>query len=157
MQKIQNFRKLQLPKSLQFIARLVLGGIFIYASMDKIAFPKAFVEIVNNYGILPVSLAKLVAVSLPWLELILGIFLITGIFIRESSFLLSLLILIFTAAIIYKALNGTIGNCGCFSIGSFDETQNIVLIIMRDIFLLLLGITVWWSTRLHDQKIRFNK
>jgi len=143
-------------KPVQFLARLIFGGTFIYASLSKIAFPTAFAEIVNNYGILPSSLSKLAAFSLPWIELILGIFLITGIFIRESAFFLSFLIIIFMAAIIHKALNGTVGDCGCFSIGSLNETQSIVLIITRDVLLLLLGIIVLLSTKFRDLNFKNN-
>ena len=53
---------------IQFLARLLLGGIFIYASIDKIAFPGDFARIIENYGLLPSFVVKPFAILLPWLE-----------------------------------------------------------------------------------------
>ena len=43
----------------QIISRLILGFIFIYASIDKIAFPKKFAKIVQSYKIIPDFLVEL--------------------------------------------------------------------------------------------------
>lgn len=56
-------------------ARLILGAIFVYASIDKILHPDAFAKAVYNYQILPHAFINPTAMVLPWLELILGIFL----------------------------------------------------------------------------------
>ncbi|MCK4385442.1 MAG: DoxX family membrane protein [candidate division Zixibacteria bacterium] len=61
--------------------RLILGGIFIYASPDKITHPEQFAKIVYNYNILPHSLINIFAIIMPWMELICGFFLITRIFV----------------------------------------------------------------------------
>jgi uncharacterized membrane protein YphA (DoxX/SURF4 family) len=61
--------------------RVVLGAVFIFASVDKILHPDAFAVIIKNYQILPVKLISLAAVVLPWLELILGISLIAGVWL----------------------------------------------------------------------------
>jgi len=49
-------------------ARLVMAGIFLYASIDKIAHPAAFAKDIYNYQILPDALINLTALLLPWLE-----------------------------------------------------------------------------------------
>ena len=69
---------------LALAARLILGAVFIYASLDKIAHPAAFAKDVYNYQILPDALISLTAIGLPWLELIIGAFLLIGLF-REGS------------------------------------------------------------------------
>ena len=46
-------------KKVQRAARFILGGVFIYASLDKIAFPREFANIVIRYRILPEKLACL--------------------------------------------------------------------------------------------------
>ena len=48
-------------------ARVILGAVFIYASIDKIRNPEAFAKAVYNYQILPDSLINLTAIALPWL------------------------------------------------------------------------------------------
>ncbi len=52
---------------LTLIARLFLGGVFIYASVDKILHPGDFARAVYNYQILPDGLINLTALALPWL------------------------------------------------------------------------------------------
>ena len=64
--------------------RYVLGGIFIYASLDKIHDPKTFSDLIDNYHITPHSLHNLFALILPWIELLIGISLITGIYFEAS-------------------------------------------------------------------------
>jgi uncharacterized membrane protein YphA (DoxX/SURF4 family) len=96
-------------------ARLILGGIFIYASIDKIAYPAAFAQAVYNYQILPDILVNLTAIVLPWLELVLGVFLVFG-FLREGSASLStLLLIVFLGAMVFNLARGLDINCGCFS------------------------------------------
>ena len=127
-------------KLVQFSARLLLGGVFIYASIDKIAYPKEFAAIVVRYQILPEKLAIYFAFLLPWVELFLGIFVILGFFVRESALSLSFLVLIFITAILIRSLAGPIGNCGCFSITSSGTTQSIAFLIFRDVLFLLCGL-----------------
>src|SRR3990172_10821169 len=70
--------KLFQNKTFVKIARIVLGGIFVYASFDKMANPQDFLKVIENYKILPVQLANPLAIFLPWLELITGLLLIVG-------------------------------------------------------------------------------
>ncbi len=127
-------------KFIQFSARFILGGVFIYASLDKIAYPKEFASIVTRYQILPEKLAIYFAFLLPWIELFLGIFVILGFFVRESAISLSFLVMIFMIAIAIRSLSGPIGNCGCFSITSSGTTQSIAFLIFRDVLFLLCGL-----------------
>ena len=55
---------------LPLLVRLFVGGVFIYASIDKIMHPHGFAELVNNYHILPPYLVNLMAIFLPWLEMV---------------------------------------------------------------------------------------
>ena len=48
--------------------RLVLGFLFLYASLDKILLPSKFAEVIYNYRILPVELLNICAIIVPWLE-----------------------------------------------------------------------------------------
>ncbi len=60
------------------VLRIILGGIFVYASTDKILHPAAFAEMIYNYQIVPDFLINLSALVLPWLELFIGVCLISG-------------------------------------------------------------------------------
>jgi uncharacterized membrane protein YphA (DoxX/SURF4 family) len=124
---------------IQLIARLILGGTFFYASLDKIAFPREFAKIVIKYHILPEKIAAYFAFLLPWIELFLGIFLIIGLLIRESAFVLSFLLLSFMIAITIKTLDGTIENCGCLSTAP-DARTSLGILLGRDLLLLIVSI-----------------
>ncbi|KPL04501.1 MAG: hypothetical protein AMJ73_04165, partial [candidate division Zixibacteria bacterium SM1_73] len=91
-------------KRVVLIFRLVLGITFVYASLDKIAHPDQFAKIVYNYKILPGFLINIFAVTLPWVELLAGLFLILGIFTESASLLISLLLVIFLFAISVNVL-----------------------------------------------------
>lgn len=83
--------------------RLIVAGVLIYAALQKIMAPLEFARLVREYHIIPEQLLNLVAVILPWLELVCGCCLITGIGLRGTAFLLSTLNTIFVLAILYRA------------------------------------------------------
>lgn len=124
---------------LQAACRLALGGIFLYASLDKIAHPRPFAEIIANYAILPDWLVTLPALILPWLELLAGLLLVAGVWTRSAAALLSLLLLAFILALGVNALRGIDVSCGCFST-SAEITENAWKLILRDLLILLPGV-----------------
>ena len=99
---------------LALLFRLNLGGLFIYASMNKISYPADFAQTVASYQILPYYLTPLTAIVLPWVELICGILLVAGFRIRSASLAVMFMLLLFILALIWAlALDIPIG-CGCF-------------------------------------------
>jgi uncharacterized membrane protein YphA (DoxX/SURF4 family) len=124
---------------LQALCRLALGGIFIYASLDKIAHPREFALIIANYAILPDWLVTLPALVLPWLELVAGLCLVAGLWTRSSALLLSLLLLLFMAALGFNALRGIDLSCGCFSTSAADKEKAWIL-VLRDLLILIPGL-----------------
>ena len=126
---------------LQVLCRVALGGIFIYASLDKITHPREFAAIIANYAILPGFLVTLPALVLPWLELVAGLCLVAGLWPRASALLLSLLLLAFILALGFNALRGINMNCGCFSTSATD-TENVYVLIFRDLLILIPGIII---------------
>ena len=99
---------------LLFSLRLILGVIFIVASISKIQDIAKFVSTVASYGILPDSLAHLYGYIAPWAELFIGCALILGVFVRFSAAILIPLIISFIVASSYAIVNATGGSCGCF-------------------------------------------
>ena len=123
------------------MARCVLGSVFILASIDKIQYPRDFARIIMAYNVLPNKFAIFIAFTLPWIELCLGVFLIIGIYIRESATILSFLLIGFLIAIAYKALNGGIQSCGCFSLKESNR-ENVIILIIRDVIFLVCGLSL---------------
>ena len=140
-------KKILTDKYTVLLFRIILGATFIYASLDKIAHPAQFAQIVHNYKILPSFLINLFAISLPWIELFCGIFLIVGIGVESSSLVLSFLLFLFAVAISYNVfIRGLDINCGCFTTSLTAKKQGAELLI-RDFILLGMGLQVIFFNR----------
>ena len=116
--------------------RLFLGIVFLYASLDKILNPAAFARMVYNYQILPDSTINLVALTLPWLELYLAVFLVSGCWLPGATVISTGLLTVFIIVMAYNKIRGLDIHCGCFSTelteGSFGLST-----LIRDVFFLL--------------------
>lgn len=127
------------------ISRLILGGVFVYASFDKILHPHEFAEVVYNYQILPDALVNLTAILLPWLELSAGVFLILGLFLRGALFTCNVLLAVFLVALAFNLARGLDIDCGCFSSSVGPSTGgDMILYLLRDAFLLAMGLFLFF-------------
>ncbi|MBI4546784.1 MAG: DoxX family membrane protein [Ignavibacteriae bacterium] len=128
-------------KYVLLISRLVLGSVFIVASIDKIALPEAFAVNIVAYKLLPYGLTNLFALIVPWMELLCGVFLIAGVFLRSSSFMVSLLLSMFTIAMITALVRGLKIDCGCFGVEHASPVS--WMRVLEDLGLLVLGIHIF--------------
>lgn len=94
--------------------RVALGIVFIAASMDKIQDQEAFAQNIANYRIVPFQFIHIIAVILPWLEIIAGGMLVLGIWIRANAALTVGLLFAFVLAISQALLRHLDITCGCF-------------------------------------------
>ena len=134
-------------KRVVLIFRLILGVTFLYASLDKIAHPEQFARIVYNYKILPGFLINIFAVTLPWVELLAGLFLILGIFTESASLLISFLLVIFVIAIsINVFIRGLDLNCGCFSTNPAGKKEGVSL-LFKDFLFLFMGLMIFFFNK----------
>ena len=129
------------------LSRLSLGGIFVYASYGKIIHPVPFAEIVFNYQILPDILVNLASLFLPWFELIVGLSLITGIWLHGAVLTCNALLLIFFTTLVFNMARGLDIDCGCFStsIGPSSGGQ-MLWYLFRDGFFLFIGLFLLYSS-----------
>src|ERR1044072_3754355 len=67
---------------LNWSLRLILGGAFVLAGTLKIADPAKFAIDLGNYRLLPHETIHLVASLLPWIEVVTGFFVLTGVWLR---------------------------------------------------------------------------
>ncbi len=117
---------------------------FIFASLDKIVNPANFAKDISNYEITPYWMNNLVALTLPWIELICGILIVVGLFLfiyKKSNFIdipnniiiLMLLWFVFILSIaVYKGLDI---DCGC---GISEDKTTPMQRLIEDIYLLLI-------------------
>ncbi len=129
-------------KYLILCARIVLGVVFIVASIDKIAAPDAFAGSIQAYRILPMATINTAALILAWLELLCGIFLLSGFMVKPSALIVSALLAVFLAAMLLAMARGLAIDCGCF--GKEHATPLGWMKIAEDTGLLLLGILLWY-------------
>jgi putative oxidoreductase len=124
-------------KYLVLVGRLLVGCLFVYASIHRIFDPASFAASIRNYQVLPPEWSNMVAVTLPWIEIGVGVFLITGIQTRASSLLTTGMLAVFLAAIIRAYVIGLDIDCGCFSAATTSSGRIGPLTIMRDSLILL--------------------
>ena len=130
------------------LLRLLIGGVFIYASIDKIAHPGQFAHAIENYRILPWFLINIFAIILPWIELVSGVLLIAGVWLNGSAITISALLLIFIIAITAGLLRGLDISCGCFNTTGGQKIG--LSLIIKDVVLLLITIHIYNSRRVHQ-------
>lgn len=122
------------------VSRYLLGVVFIIASIDKIFFVEAFAANIEAYKMVPYPIVNLLALIIPWLELICGILLIGGVYVRGSALILTALLGIFTAAIISALMRGLEIDCGCF--GKDHATPVSWTKVAEDLGLMVLGVYI---------------
>ncbi|MEE8217556.1 MAG: MauE/DoxX family redox-associated membrane protein [Vicinamibacteria bacterium] len=104
---------------LQLVLRVLLGLYFVHASLDKIADPPAFARIVYQWQVLGPIPSNIVAVTLPWVELLAGLLLIVGIWKRDAAAVVAVMLGVFlVAAGLVLAQGIDVENCGCTSVAA---------------------------------------
>jgi uncharacterized membrane protein YphA (DoxX/SURF4 family) len=102
---------------LHLALRLFIGLYFVYASLDKIADPAAFARIVYQWQVVGPIPSNLVAVPLPWVELIAGVLLILGLWTRPAAGVVAVMLIVFLVAAGFVLARGIdVDNCGCTSV-----------------------------------------
>ncbi len=90
------------------LARIILATIFLYMGSKKVGEPFDFLKQVRLYQMLPESPAiylNATAIVLPWLEIVAGVALLIGLRFRGAAAAIALMLLVFTPAILIRALH----------------------------------------------------
>ena len=102
---------------LGLLARLILGGVLIWAGAAKVTNPALSALAVRAYKILPYDFAGYVGYALPIVEILIGLLLVVGLFTRLSAMVGGLLMLAFIFGISWAWFHGYSIDCGCFGGG----------------------------------------
>ena len=102
-------------------ARLVLGGVLFLAGFLKIDEPDKSQMAVRAYEMLPISIANLLGLILPPIEIVIGALLILGALTRVMAALGGFTMVIFIIAIAQAWARGLNIDCGCFGGGGAVE------------------------------------
>jgi len=98
------------------LIRVLLGLIFIVSGAEKaMGLSENFLYVIQGYEILPDVLARLASWVFPWVELLLGVFILLGLWLdwafKGLLLMAGALILMVGQAIVRKL---PLDNCGCF-------------------------------------------
>jgi uncharacterized membrane protein YphA (DoxX/SURF4 family) len=104
--KRRDHKNLRFYGKVLLLLRFLLAAVFIYAAIQKIDKPLAFSDEIRMYGIADYGpLLYLLAIVLPWLELVCGLCLLTGIYLHGAAFILTGLNAIFITVITVRTVN----------------------------------------------------
>ncbi|MHA1232944.1 MAG: MauE/DoxX family redox-associated membrane protein [Promethearchaeota archaeon] len=123
----------------------VVGSLFIYSGLYKLKNPYDFIITIENLHLFHSNINTLVIKLLPWIEIFVGVSILTHFFSRYGSFIASLLLFIFISISILNISKGHQGLCGCFPPSFILSSKNPFFIITRDFILLLLTIKIMVS------------
>ena len=101
-------RKLGPADLVLLFARLVVGVLMIYVSIDKLQDPVAFLKVVKQYEIVPIEwhvALNSIAVIMPWVELLGGAALLVGVGLRGTGAVMFTMLIAFSIAITMRTLH----------------------------------------------------
>ncbi len=137
---MNNFVKKFLDNSwIELAARWLLGATFIYASYSKIQAPAVFAKIIFGYDLFPAILINLLAIILPFVELIAGLALIIGFYPRSAALIINAMLLAFIVSLSINIIRGHEFDCGCFALNASSPSTFSGPLLIRDLFYLALG------------------
>jgi uncharacterized membrane protein YphA (DoxX/SURF4 family) len=135
--------------------QLTLGALFVAAALPKIIDPPSFAHMIYNYRIVPASLVNVMALTMPWVELLCGLALILGIWKRAALSLIAAMLVVFIIAIGINLGRGNAIDCGCFNVADAGKSYEQRIFdmkadVLRDLGMLLMVAQVWVGTRRDD-------
>jgi len=99
------------------LARLALGGVLLVAGYLKVVDLDGAVRSVVAYDLFDYEVAKFIGLTLPVLEIAVGVLLIVGLLTRAAGFAGAALMVIFIVGIASAWARGLSIDCGCFGTG----------------------------------------
>ena len=130
-------------RAVVLVLRVALGAVFAYAAWIKLRQPwELFAMSISDYGVLPDWAVRVVARTLPWAEMVIGLALMAGRWLRVSAAAASLLLLVFFGLMVRAYATGMEINCGCFGPGEAISVRTLV----RDGGLLAVSLFLTWTS-----------
>ena len=139
-QSSDNMRNLFNNSWIELAFRWILGITFIYASYYKITSPEDFAKIIYGYNLFPDVLINLIAIVLPFVELISGLALLIGIYPRSAALIINGLLVAFIFILTINIIRGHEFDCGCFSA---EKTGSPKMMVARDVIYFVMGLQVF--------------
>lgn len=136
------------------LLRWLLGGLFILAGSSKIAEPNAFFASLMNFGYFEANFAFSISRSLPWVEVVAGLWLMAGWKPLAATVVGGALTAAFTVFLMVAWAQGLEVECACF--GPFSLGQTPAAGVLRNVFLLAAFAWLGWRCQQQSQKVSFS-
>ena len=132
--------------------QIALGAVFVVAALPKIVDPPSFAHMIYNYRIMPGAVVNLMALTMPWIELLTGLALVFGIWKGTARTMIAAMLFVFIIAIGLNLGRGHAIDCGCFDPNPrpksrTERIEDMQIVVLRDIGMLLMAGQLWWASR----------
>ena len=107
-----------MKRILLIAGQILLAAIFIYEGIAKLREPwPQFAVAINSFQLVPLNWLEPLAKYVPWAELLLGLWVLSGFLLRWSALVTSAVLAFFFAVLIRSYAMGLAVDCGCFGSG----------------------------------------
>lgn len=125
---------------------VVVGALFIYAGILKALDPAQFAGDIDNFRLLPHPAGVLLALYLPWLEIVCGAALVFTKACRGALLILAALCLAFLVVLASAKARGLDISCGCFG-HAHPHPLSVSLLLDSTLLVALLLLYIFGSNR----------
>jgi putative oxidoreductase len=127
---------------IEWLLRIAVGGVFIYAGVLKARDTQQFALDVQNFQLTSWTASIVVAVYLPWVEILAALALILRRLYSGAIVALGGMTVVFLVAIISAWTRGLDISCGCF--GKSEVAVSYPEMLGRDVALLAAIVALGW-------------
>lgn len=118
------------------VAQLGIAVVFLAAALGKIGDPDAFAKQIHYFRLLPIGCENLLAITLPWVELMAALALLLRYRPRAGAVVCAALMGVFLFAVGAAVARGLDIGCGCFGtsdasrVGTAKLIENVALLAL---------------------------
>jgi uncharacterized membrane protein YphA (DoxX/SURF4 family) len=130
--------------TMERLVRWAIAAIFIYSGLIKLMDPSSFAVVISGFGLVPKPFLFPAALFMSSLELIAGIGLMFA--VRGSLSVITAMLLMFIAVLVYGIHLGLDIDCGCF--GPEDPEQaykGLKAALVRDAVMMVALVFIYWG------------
>lgn len=96
------------------VLRLLVGGLLLAAGILKVGHAPDLAAAMTGFRLLPAAVVGPLALALPFFEVLLGLYLIVGLFTRIAGTIACVQFLVYSAAVASAVVRHIPADCGCF-------------------------------------------
>ena len=145
------FRKI--GKVLPMMPAWIVGIVFVQSALIKIYSPYSFLAIIYGYEIVSPFQGLLIAYTLPWLELTLGMMLLSQSFLKIAWLLATLMFTVFVVARLIVISAGLNIPCGCYGFNEDPVNWQNTSITIALLIISAISLFQSWTARPRSKEI----